>query len=164
MSRDAKRELSEGDLLKGKKWNIVRDWNQLQGYTNPADEMVQIRRDLNSRRVSIENSSERPIGVAITSFYTVPSWNEEPNRTNPPTQLNLAPKLLPNFYLAGGEVKYIAINTMDGPMQYVHLLDPDTGLPVSNPTPFTTGANQFVLRDGIQKWWVQRFAQRNFRG
>jgi hypothetical protein len=125
-------------------YSITRDWNQTQGYTHPSDEHIQIRADINVRHVSIENSSERPIGVAITTYYQGP---------------------LPNiqFVLNGGELKSVGINTIGGPMQFIHILDPQTKMPVGSPTAFRTDCNSFVLRDGLNKWYVQFFKTTGFR-
>lgn len=124
--------------------NIVRDWDKAQGFTHPTDEHIQIRRDINIRRVSLENSSLRPIGIGITSYFGDP-----------------LPKA--QFYLAPGEVRSIGINSIGSPMQYINLLDPGNGKLVGEPAPFRTDANTFVLRDGENKWWVQAFQTTAFR-
>lgn len=117
-------------------YNIIRDWNQLQGTTHPSDEYVQIRRDLNARYITIENSGERWVGIAITTY-----WCGE------------LPKL--QFILGPGEIKHLGINTHGGPMQFIHMLDPETQLSVGTPTAINTRANSFVIRDGIQKMFIQ---------
>jgi hypothetical protein len=128
--------------------NIVRDWNKLQGFTSPTDTHIQIKRDLNSRYVTLENSSERPIGIAITTFY----GDVSPGVT---------PKL--QFILQGGEVKNIGINPIGSPMQYIHILDPNNGKRVGACTSFRTDSNQFVLRDGLNAWFIQPFQRTAFR-
>jgi hypothetical protein len=130
----------------GNAYNIVRDWNKAQGYSDPSDEIVYIRRDIDIRRVSIQNSSERAIGVAITAY--------------PPD----GPLPKPQFMLRGGGVKNLGINTMGGPMQWVWMLDPTTKKMVGEPAPFRTDSNEFVLRDGINKWWVDAFHSAGFKG
>jgi hypothetical protein len=127
-------------------YNIVRDWEKLQGYTDVSDEIIQIRRDLNSRHVSIENSGQRPVSIAIASYYDCP-----------PT-----PNI--NFTLQAGEVKNIGVNTMDGPIQYIHMLDPVTKKHVGSPYPLHHNIQSFVLRDGLNKWFVQGFQTAGFKG
>lgn len=124
--------------------NIVRNWELLQGMGSVTDEHIQIRRDIDSRLVSIENSGQRRIGIAITTYYGDP---------------------LPviRFIMEPGEVKAIGINSQGSPMQYIHLLDPVTGLRVGPCTSFRTDCNQFVLRDGENLWFVQCFQRTAFR-
>lgn len=124
--------------------NIVRNWENLQGMTHVTDEHIQIRRDVDTRLVSIENSGERPVGVAITTYYGDP---------------------LPviRFIMAPGEVRSIGINSQGSPMQYIHLLDPETGLRSGPCTSFRTDCNQFVLRDGENAFFVQCFQRTAYR-
>jgi hypothetical protein len=124
--------------------DIVRDWDRLQGYTNMSDEHIQIRRDVNVRLVTVENSGMREVGVAITTYYGDP-----------------LPRL--QFVLQPGEVKSLGINSIGSPMQYIHLLDPVNGLRVGHCTSFRTDANQFVLRDGLNGWTSQAFQRTGFR-
>ena len=121
--------------------NIVRDWNMAQGFSHATDEHIQIRRDINIRHVSVENSSQRPIGIAITTFYGGP--------------IDSVPKL--QFILGPGEVKDIGINSIGSPMQFINPLDPVNGKRVGKPYPFQTDSQQFVLRDGTENWFVQAF-------
>jgi len=115
--------------------NIVRDYDKAQGTTHPSDLSYQILRDYNIRYVNIQNSSTRPIGVAIQTYLSGPT-----------------PEVL--FSLAGGEIKHLGINSQGGPPQFIWLLDLQTGLPVANPSPLRSNGNAFVLRDGLNKWWV----------
>lgn len=125
-------------------YSKVRDWNKLQGMSDPSDEIVQIRRDLNHRYVTIENSSSNPVGIAITTYYCGDT-----------------PKM--NFVIKGGEIKNLGINTVDGPMQFIHFISPDTKKVVGSPTSFRTDANQFVLRQGMSGWFVQAFYRATYR-
>lgn len=117
-----------------------------QGYSHVTDEHIQIRRDINIRNVSLENSSQRPIGIAITTFYGGPN--------------DIVPKL--QFVLAPGEVKALGINSHGSPMQYINPLDPVNGKRVGKPYPFQTDSQQFVLRDGMQNWFVQAFKRATY--
>lgn len=123
--------------------NIVRDYNKSQGTTHPSDLSNQIIRDYNLRYVTIENSSTRPIGVAVVAYATGP-----------------IPQIL--FSLAGGEIKHLGVNSHGGPMQYVWLLDLQTKKPVGSATPLQSNANSFVLRDGVNKWWIQYFKRPSY--
>jgi hypothetical protein len=128
----------------GKEANVVRDYNKANGYSHCTDEHIQIRRDIDLRRVSLENSSVRPIGIAITSYYGDPL---------PPI----------GFILAPGEVKAVGINSQGSAMQFINILDPVTGLRVGSPAPFRTDCNTFVLRDGQNSWFVHNFQTTAFR-
>lgn len=118
--------------------NIVRDYNKVQGTYNPADLNYQIIRDIGVRYITIENSSYRPIGVAITTYYGAP----------PPEV---------RFIINAGEIKHLAINPQGETAQYIQILNPKTGEPVGNPTILARNANQFVLRDGLDTWFVDKF-------
>jgi hypothetical protein len=124
--------------------NTVRDWNKLQGISSPTDHSFQIRRELGSRYVSIQNSSARPISVAITTYYSGPT---------PVKQMTFKP----------GEIKSIGINGYGDPMQFIYILDPQNGKILGQPYAFRTDANTFVLRDGENKWWVDTFRFSPFR-
>jgi len=122
--------------------NTVRDYNVLQGMTHPSN--LQILRDYGIRYVTIENSSTEPIGISITNSGLA-------DRT-PPI----------NFSLAGGEVRHIGINSFGGPMQFIHIIDLKTRRRVADPYAFRTDSNQFVLRNGINKWFVQPFKRPSY--
>jgi hypothetical protein len=126
-------------------YNIVRDWNKLQGFTHPSDEHIQIRRDIDTRRISVENSSERSISISIMPYYQ-------------------GPLPVAQFTLIGGEIKNVGVNLPDGPMQYIHILDPKTKKPVGQPYALRHDCNAFVLRDGINKWQISAFQMTGFRG
>lgn len=128
----------------GKEANVVRDYNKSNGYSHCTDSHIQIVRDIDLRRVSLENSSVRPIGIAITSYYGDPL---------PPV----------GFILAPGEVKAVGINSQGSSMQFINILDPVTGLRVGSPAPFRTDCNTFVLRDGQNAWFTQAFQTTAFR-
>ncbi len=125
--------------------NQVLDYNVAQGTSHPSDLTHQIIRDYNIRYVTVENSSSRPIGVAITGVLSTDDI--------PPI----------NFSLAGGEIRHLGINSPGGPMQYIHIIDLKTKRHVGDPYAFRTDANQFVLRDGIAKWFVQAFKRPSYR-
>lgn len=126
--------------------NITRDWNQVQGTTGVEDDLWKIRNDINVRHVSIENSSpNRPIGVAIQTYYIL--------------DLKEVPKI--QFVLAPGEIRDIGINSHNDTLQYIYLLNPESGKNygkmVGNPSPLQTDGQQFVIRSGLNLWWTQKF-------
>lgn len=124
--------------------NVVRDYNKVQGVTHATDNHVEIVRDINYRYVSIENSSNRPIGIGIENYYA-----------GDPAKLR--------FILAPGKVQDLSINSQGSTAQFIHILDPYTGKYVGNPHIFSRNSNSFVLRDGINKWWVQEFKRPSYR-
>ncbi len=124
-------------------YNQVTDFNKLQGCTNPADLSYQIRRDIGARYITVENSAQRPIKVAITTYVSGPT-----------------PETL--FTLSAGEVKHLGINSQGSTPQYIWILGYETGEPVSQPTLIRSTSNQLVLRDGIAKWFVQFFTRASF--
>nr|QBK85734.1 MAG: hypothetical protein LCMAC101_03290 [Marseillevirus LCMAC101] len=118
--------------------NQVADYNKLQGVTNPADLSYQIRRDIGARYITVENSAQRPTSVAITTYM-----------------YGHTPKTL--FTLHAGEIKHLAINSQGSTPQFIWILGYETGEPVSQPTLIRSNSNQLVLRDGLNKWFVQFF-------
>ena len=124
--------------------NNVLDYNKLQGTNNPTDLSIQILRDTNYRYVTIQNSSYRPVGIGITTYYTgtVPSIR---------------------FVAEPGLTRYLGINSQGEPAQYVWPLDPDTGRQVGSPSILSAMSNDFVLRDGINGWNVQNFTRPSYR-
>ncbi len=124
--------------------NNVLDYNKLQGTNNPTDLSIQILRDTNYRYITIQNSSYRPVGIGITTYYTgtVPSIR---------------------FIVEPGLTRYLGINSQGEPAQYVWPLDPETGRQVGNPSILSAMSNDFVLRDGINGWNVQKFTRPSYR-
>ena len=124
---------------------VVRDWNVAQGISHPTDLSYQIPRDINIRRVSIENSSPyTAVGIAIMDSF------------------ELVPNLPLNFILRPGEIRHIGINTIGEPIQYIHIMDINTKKHLGEASPLQTITNQFVLREGINKWFVSRYHQPNY--
>ena len=125
---------------------VVRDYNIAQGVTHPSDLSTRPLRDYNIRYVTVENSSNySTIGVSIAnSFERFPS---------PPIK----------FVLGPGEIRHIGINTIGEHMQWLHMLEINTGNHTGDPYAFRTDANSFVLREGYNKWWVQAFHRATYR-
>ena len=124
--------------------NIVRDYNKLQGMTNPADAYVQPVRDINTRYVSIENSSNRPFGVALM-LYPMQAVLEK-SAEKPDVQFIIGPKC----------IRHLAVNPQDLPLQYIHLFDMKHEY-VGFGGILRTDANEFVIRDGVNMTWIQPF-------
>lgn len=118
--------------------NIVRDYDKSQGTTHATDLSYQIVRDYHVRHVSIENSAVSPIGVGITAYASGPT---------PDVRLVLQP----------GEIRHVAINSHGSNMQFLWILDLQTRRVAGEPYAFRTDANQFVIRDGLNKYWVHAF-------
>ena len=123
--------------------SIIRNYNQAQGITHPTDLSYQIIRHYGLRYVSIQNSSTRPIGIAITSYISGPT-----------------PPILTS--LAAGEIRPLGVNSHGGSPQYLWLLDVQTEQPVGAPEILATDGQDFVLRDGVGKWWVQKFKRASY--
>lgn len=118
--------------------NIVRDWEMAQGVSSAKDLTHQNIRDYNIRSVCVQNSATRPIGIAITNYYSGP---------DPPVKLTLQ----------AGQLKYIGINSHGSYPQYLWLFDAISGKRTGTPAIFRNDANEFVIRDGLNEQWVQPF-------
>lgn len=123
--------------------NIVRDWNKAQGTTHPSDLAYQIPRDIGIRYITVQNSSVRPIGAAITTYSS-----------------GQVPPIL--FTLAPGEIKHLGINSHGDVIQFIWMIDLQTKLPVGEVTAIRSNAQDLVLRDGLNKWFVHFFARPSF--
>jgi hypothetical protein len=125
--------------------SVTRDYNVVQGVSHPSDLSTQVIRNYNVRYVTVENSSpHNPIGISIAnSFEMTPI---------PPIKFSLAP----------GEIRHLAINTIGGQMQYIHIIDLNSKKHVGDPYAFRTDSNQFVLRDGINKWFVTPYKRASY--
>ena len=119
--------------------NIVRYGDRVQG-CNQMDMLHSIRRDLNVRHISVENSSKtNEIGFAISIYLST--------EKTPPIQYTLKP----------GESIFLAVNPNDSYPQFLYIIDAKTNLLLGDPQILATNANIFVLREGLNKWWVQKF-------
>jgi len=118
--------------------NIVRDYNEAQGTINPADLSYQIIRDYNIRQITVQNSAPRPMAFAITTYLSGPT---------PPILSTLYP----------GEIEYLGINSHGSTPQYIWLLDAQTSLPIGPTTSIRSNSNDLVIRDGLNKAWIQFF-------
>ena len=118
--------------------NIIRNYEVAQGMTHSADSAYQILRDYHIRYITIENSGTTPVGVAITSYVD--------GETPPIT-----------FSLCGGEIKHLGVNSHGSNPQFIWLLDLKTGDRVGAQTIIKSSANQYVIRDGLNKKWIQGF-------
>jgi hypothetical protein len=119
-------------------YNIVRDLNKVQGVTHVTDLVNAPPRSINYRYISIQNSSMRPIKVALTTYFS-----------------GRLPKA--QMYFEPGQIINLNVNSIGQMMQYIHILDPINGNRVGYPYAIRTDANTFVLRDGENMWWVDPF-------
>lgn len=131
---------------KDQNFNHVYDYNKLNGVDHPSQNSWQIRRNIDARAITVENSSTRPVGVAISTGGCCDSFQ---------------PKM--QFIIEGGEVKFLGINSYGDPLQFIHLLDPTTGKPVGHSCPLSNDSNQYVLRDGLNAWWTQRYKNTGYK-
>jgi hypothetical protein len=132
--------------------NTVKDYNVVQGTSHPSDLMVYPHRDYNFRYVTVENSSkDSNIGVCISESFDLFSRDGSEINTNP------------SFYLSPGGQRHLSINSIGERMQYIHLIDTVTSLHVGSPHPFITSANSFVLREGMNGWFVQDYYRPSYR-
>jgi hypothetical protein len=123
--------------------NITRDWSQLQGFTHPTDDHIQIHRDLNARYITIENSGKRPVGIAITTYFCGPK-----------------PKM--QFVMHDGEIKHLGINPQGSAMQFIFMFDPISVEYIGSPTAFRTDANSFVIREGLNGMWIDFYFRSSY--
>jgi hypothetical protein len=106
-------------------------------------------RDINFRYIAIENSSYREIGCAISERgleFSVDRY--------PPPEIN--------FILKGREIRHLGINNQGGPDQWLWLIDPVSKKPVGTPRILARHSNSFVLRDGLNKWFITYFKRASF--
>lgn len=125
--------------------SIAREYNVAQGVTHPSDLAPQIIRDINIRYITVENSStDNAIGISIANSY----------------KMNPVPPI--KFSLSPGEIKHIGINSPGEQLQWLHMIDLVSKTHVGDPYALRTDGNQFVLRDGINKWWVHTFKRPSY--
>lgn len=122
---------------------MFRNWNLLQGYGDVSDEIVYTRRDINSRKISIENSGYSEVLFTISPYYDKIGVNYK--------------KLKPH------EVFYAAVNTVDDEPQYIFLISTKDKKVIGGPFQIRSDANQYVIRQGLNKWYIQPFQQSFFK-
>ena len=126
--------------------NIVREYNKVQGTTHPSDLSGQIIRDINVRYITLQNTLSQKVAFIIK--------NSE--------QLESAESLSGDwFVIEGSQTLHLAINPHGSTAQYLLLADPTIQTPkiMSNAIYLRSNANDFVIRGGINRWWVDFFAR-----
>ena len=118
--------------------NAVYDWNRLQGVHNGADLHHQILRDIDHRHITIENSSEHNVGIAITTYM----FGDTP---------------AVHFVSPPGDVRHIGINSHGDTTQYMWVLHPVTGKKLGPPQVLDRMSNEFVVRYGMNVVFVQKY-------
>lgn len=127
-------------------YNNVLEYNVLQGVSHPSDLSNQILRDINYRYITVENSSPTmTVGAAITTSY----------------QTHRVPPIA--FYLKPGEIRHLGINPPGSTLQSLHLINPKNKEWLGDPYPLRTDANQFVIRHGINKFFIDPFKRPSYR-
>jgi hypothetical protein len=118
--------------------NQVYNTNKLNGVYHSSNNNWQIRRNINTRPITIENSSDVPVSFAITLYLT-------------------GPTPAPMYTLLPSEVFHISVNSSEAPTQILWLLDSMTGDSVGMPTALDRTVNSFVVRGGLNNFHIQRF-------
>lgn len=138
--RSANSSSAYSSLAEHARPNIVRDTLREQGMTSIGDRSIQALRRIDTRMVSIQNSSPtNRIGFAFTAYLLGPT-----------------PKIV--RVLEPGESMELSINPHGShTTQAIWMLDPVTGESAGVPTTLPSNANTFVLRDGVSKWFVHMF-------
>lgn len=160
--------------------NNVTLWLQSQRYADVGEEAYVERRNLDLRKIEISNSGSYPVKVKITTDpNTVLKW---PDQVTPATafpvhfakdkprprgmeyvipdgdQFPGVSKIIPP-----GPSVYLGVNPVDGPPQYMHILDPDTEVAIGQPINIRRDVQIFVLREGIQGWFFQCFRSSGYK-
>lgn len=155
--------------------NKTVDWLEAQRYSDPGEEAYVTRRDLGARRVQVDNAGSKPVMIKITTDpKTVVKWSELTYPTYFTDQtpiprgmdyekLNASEYPGTTFLIYPDESRFLGLNPYDGPIQFMHILDPHTGNPVGNPIELRHNAQNFVLREGIQGWFFQPFQSTGYR-
>lgn len=118
--------------------NRVKMWRTLQGWQGGREPF---RRSLDVRYGRIENSGKSRVGVAINLYM----------RDAPACRATK-----PSFYLNPGEVIELGLNTVSAPAQTLWLFD-EKGALVNTPHLMKNNVNTFVLRQGMNLWYVQDY-------
>jgi len=118
--------------------NQVYNTDKLNGVYHSSNNNTMIRRNIDTRPITIENSSDVPVSFAITLYLTGPI----------PTAM---------YTLLPTEVFHISVNSSEAPTQMIWLLDSVTGNPVGMPTQLDRTVNSFVIRGGLNNFHIQRF-------
>jgi hypothetical protein len=150
--------------------NVVVDWLKLQNFSDPGEEAYVQRRNLNTRKIELQHSGTKPVLIKITSDpKTVVSWSELSLPWSPrfPRGMDYQTpngKTFPGtkFILQPGTSRFLAINSYDGPIQYMHILDPISENSIGLPMETRHNAQIFVLREGIQGYFFQTFGSTGY--
>lgn len=129
-------------------YNNVYDWNSLQGYSFPGEESFHTQRNINFRHISVENATDKPIGISIASYET----------------LNKTLTTKPQFYLSPGESKDLAINEFlinKPPSQIIHIYYNNKDIGIS--AIVRSDANVFVIREAYHNLFVHRYYRPTFK-
>lgn len=116
--------------------NVVKNWADYQGYYYATSD--QIRRHLDVRRVTIENSGGTNVVAAI---FTLPRL----------------PRNTVTILLKPRQTLVLGMNLRDDPVQYVVGIDPTTRKDIGIVREIPSDATNLVFREGHNGWFVQTF-------
>jgi hypothetical protein len=121
--------------------NITKDYQMLENHPDPGQ--VTLRQNVNVKHLRIENNSDKPVDVAITTFQ----YADED--TYPKPLFRIEPKA----------VKDLGVNPPGGPTQFIWLFDIDSGNLVNDVHAIHNQVNQVVLNEGENHWWIMDLSQ-----
>jgi hypothetical protein len=125
-------------------YNGVFDYNKLQGTYSATDLINRIPRDINHRYITVENPTDKIFACAITT---------DPNTT--PAK--------PDFLIGYNAVIELGINDSGSSSpQYLWVLN-RRGHPMGPPSILEKTANSFVIRDGLNLVYIQRFRNSGYK-
>ena len=127
------------------KYNTVRNLNTNQGVIHISDLSQQILRDINTRSIGIQNSSIIPIGISITNYF----------------EDKYPPKIM--FTMGPRESKHLSINSQGSTDQFIHIFDINTNKYLGPPSIIDRYSNEFVLRQGLNKWFITPYRFPSYR-
>ena len=154
--------------------NEVLDTNKNQGTFDIYDLQYQTRRDLNHRSITIENSSDSNDTVVAIYSSLYYAFDDPDKKIDyeagedlkfgyffPKSFLEGPSSITKRVHIPARSQVALDINTVDTRhQQQVVVLEPHKDSPSeyiikSSPTILKRTANSFVLRDGLEMWWVE---------
>ena len=112
--------------------NMVLDSKKVQKYTNNTQESFLTPSHLVGRTVQLENGSGKSVRFTISTNHKMPG--------------------LDFYFLAPGQSMRLILNHVDSPQQFLWL-------PNQLPLILNHTSNQYVLRHGLEGWFIDYFHQ-----
>lgn len=122
--------------------NIVKDFDVLQGY--PDFGQIPLRRNIDVKRVLLENNSDVPVLIAIHPYQY---------GKTPKSQFELKPRMSKN----------IGVNTAGDYHQFVWLFDHDSHKVIGDPHIIHRQVNNLVINKGLNRWWIKDYRQPSYK-